>query len=64
MGTGTREIDGGTLLTAVSLILAVSTVVLAVTAEDAWNASARVGTLELARQANVNICRQGGGDLW
>lgn len=60
VGTGTRKRDGGTGLTAVSLVLAVPAVVLAVTAEDAWNASARVGTLELARQANVNVCRQAG----
>lgn len=56
---GTRNIKGGTLRTAVFLVLAVSTVVLAVTTEDSRNAAARVGALELAWQTNVNICRQG-----
>lgn len=46
----------GCLLTAVFLVLSLSTVVLAVTAEDAWDAAAWVGTFELAWQANVNIC--------
>lgn len=44
------------ILTAVLLILAFSTVDLAVTAEDAWNAAAGVGTFELAGQANMNVC--------
>lgn len=60
---GPGNIEGGRSRTAVSLILAVSAVVLAVTAEDAWNAAARVGALELAWQANVDICRQGGNIL-
>lgn len=54
----TRNTERGTLRTAVLLVLAVSAVVLAVTTEDAWNAAARVGALELAWQTNVNICRQ------
>lgn len=44
------------LLTAVFLILSFSAVVLAITAEDAWDAAARMGTFELAGQAYVNIC--------
>lgn len=44
------------LLTAVLLILSFSAVVLSVAAEDAWDAAARVGTFELAGQANMNIC--------
>lgn len=44
------------ILTAVLLILAFATVDLAVTAEDAWNAAAGVGTFELAGQANMNVC--------
>lgn len=60
-GGGENAAEGGVArLTAVSLVLAVPAVVLAVAAEDARNASARVGTLELARQANVNIYRHGG----
>lgn len=43
-------------LTAVLLILSFSAVVLAVTTEDAWDAAARVGTFELAGQANMYIC--------
>ncbi len=44
------------LLTAVLLVLSFSTVVLTVTAEDAGDAAAWVGTFELTGQANVNIC--------
>lgn len=44
-------------LTAVLLILALATVVLAVAAEDPRDAATRVGAFELAGQANVNVCR-------
>ena len=45
----------GQALTAVLFILPLSTVVLAITAEDAWDTAAWVGTFELAGQANMNI---------
>lgn len=45
-------------LTAVLLVLPLATVVLAVTAEDAGDAAARVGAFELAGQADVDVCRE------
>lgn len=53
---GEKNPENVGILTAVLLILAFSTVDLAVTAEDAWNAAAGVGTFELAGQANMNVC--------
>lgn len=53
---GKKNPENVGILTAVLLILAFSTVDLAVTAEDAWNAAAGVGTFELAGQANMNVC--------
>lgn len=53
---GEKKPENVGILTAVLLILAFSTVDLAVTAEDAWNAAAGVGTFELAGQANMNVC--------
>lgn len=43
-------------LTAVSLVLSFSTVILAVTAENPGNAAARIPALKLARQAHMDVC--------
>lgn len=55
-GHCTLELGGSTCnLRAVLLILALSAIFLTITAEDSWDAAVRVGTFELAGQANVNI---------
>lgn len=52
-----RRLQATPPLTAVLLVLALAAVVLAVAAEDPRDAATRVGALELAGQANVNVCR-------
>lgn len=49
-------VGGTVLLTTVFFVLSFTTVVLAVAAEDTWDAAAWMGTFELARQADMNIC--------
>lgn len=51
-------LKSGCELTTVLLILSLSTVVLAIAAENTGNAATWVGTFELAGQANMDICRE------
>lgn len=47
---------GGTVgLTAVFLILALATIVLAIAAENAGDTATRTGTFKLAREAHVDV---------
>lgn len=45
-------------LTAVSLVLSFSTVILAVTAENPGNAATWIRALKLAGQTHVDVCRE------
>lgn len=51
-------------LTAVSLILSFSTVILTVTAENPGNAATRIRALELTRQTHVDVWRKEPGILF
>lgn len=59
-------VGGGGALTAVPLVLPVSTVVLPVAAEDAGDTAVGVGALELTGQADVDVWgrEEGRSSVW